>query len=146
MASTTLQVPFWIVDHVFKVFLKLYTPCALCTLFIKHQNCENVLNAVTFQWDAYVHHCWHQRYIFATMMLYGWNRLGIWCIQFLEHLRYIIYYSEWYLQCCRSHNVSFFDLFCKSPKLSEIFPCFHMFKSLTTSSFMFLVVCATDML
>ena len=39
------------------------------------------------------------------------------------------YYLEWYIKCCGSHNDKSFDLSCKSPQCSEIFPRCCMFRS-----------------
>ena len=61
-------------------------------------------------------------------MSYGWNRLGTWCTQFLEHLRYMIYHLEWYLEPCGSHNDMFlicFESLLSFRSFSHAFICFN---------------------
>ena len=90
----------------------------MCLLYSIHKtsNLRNCIHEVTSHLGACDHYCWHQRYIFAISMPYGWNRLGAWCTRFLEHIRYMNYGLEWYLKHCGSHNDMF--LICLGSLLS----------------------------
>ena len=61
-------------------------------------------------------------------MSYVWNRLGTWCIQFLEYLIYVFYHLEWYSRHCGSHNDMFsicFKSLLRSQNLSHAFICLN---------------------